>query len=454
MRILHIGSGFRPFRRGGLVAYVEDLMDAQVARGDEVAYFFSGRSYPLVPGPRLRRWRRGGVAMLEMLNSPLYDHGRQPRREVAEPHVERLAREVIAEVRPDVVHVQELAGLPSSVLDVARDAGVPVVVTLQDYFLLCPTFKLLDAAGQVCLRREIGADCVATTALDGRHRGLMYEETVRHDAPRLPDLAARAAAKLAPPQRESARPDASAFQRRRDVNVERLSRADVVIAMSHRVAEIHAQLGVDPARLRTVALTLAHIERLTPRTPRPGASVTFATLAAFESIPKGGRLLLDALHAMRAAPGSFRLLVFGYADPMFVREAEALAGVELRGPFKPADLDGLLDEVDVGLMTSVWEEAYGYAGVEFLAKGIPLVANAIGGVVDYVRDGETGWLNASRSAAELAALLDRLAADPGEVAVMAARVRERRDAIVKPMSVHADEMDAIYRDCVTATRAV
>jgi len=37
---------------------------------------------------------------------------------------------------------------------------------------------------------------------------------------------------------------------------------------------------------------------------------------------------------------------------------------------------------------------------------------------------------------------------------MAARVRERRDAIVKPMPVHADEMDAIYRHCVTATRAV
>jgi glycosyltransferase involved in cell wall biosynthesis len=448
MRILHVGAGFRPFRRGGLVAYVEDLMDAQVARGDEVFYFFSGRSYPLAPGPRLRRWRQRGVAMLEMLNSPLYDHGRQPKREISEPRVEALLEAVVAEVRPDVVHVQELAGLPSSIIDVARAAGVPVVVTLQDYFFLCPTFKLLDARGEVCLRREIGADCVATTALDGRHRGLMYEETIRHDLPQLPDLVPRAAAKLAPRQRESARPDAAAFQRRRDVNVERLNRADLVIAMSHRVAEIHAELGVERERLRTVHLTLAHIERLTPRAPRDGGEgpVTFASLAAFESVPKGGRLLLDALRTMQAPAGSFRLLVFGYADPMFVREVEAIPGVELRGPFKPEELDGLLDEVDVGLMTSVWEEAYGYAGVEFLAKGIPLVANAIGGVVDYVRDGETGWLNRARSPDGLAALLDRLAAEPGEVAAMAARVRERRGELVKPMPRHADEMDAIYRE--------
>ena len=53
-------------------------------------------------------------------------------------------------------------------------------------------------------------------------------------------------------------------------------------------------------------------------------------------------------------------------------------------PFAPAELDAILDEVDVGLMPSVWEEAYGYAGVEFLAKGIPVIANAIGGMPDYV----------------------------------------------------------------------
>jgi hypothetical protein len=62
------------------VAYVEDLMEEQVRRGHEVAYFFSGRQYPLARGPRLRRWERGGVAMLELVNSPLYDHVRQPKR--------------------------------------------------------------------------------------------------------------------------------------------------------------------------------------------------------------------------------------------------------------------------------------------------------------------------------------------------------------------------------------
>ena len=63
MRVLHVGCGFRPWRRGGLIAYIEDLMREQVRRGDEVAYFFSGRMYPRNRGPALRRWVRDDVPM-------------------------------------------------------------------------------------------------------------------------------------------------------------------------------------------------------------------------------------------------------------------------------------------------------------------------------------------------------------------------------------------------------
>jgi glycosyl transferase family 4 len=135
LRVLHLGSGFRPLRWGGVVAYVEDLMEEQARRGHELSYFFSGRHFPYVRRPRLRRRRRatGGV-LFEVISSPLYDHGRQPELELSEPRIERMLERVIQEVDPDVVHVQELVGLPSSVLDVARRAGVPTIVALHDYF--------------------------------------------------------------------------------------------------------------------------------------------------------------------------------------------------------------------------------------------------------------------------------------------------------------------------------
>jgi len=471
VRLLHVGSGFRPWRFGGLVAYAEDLMGEQVRRGHDVTYFFSGRQYPLLSGPRLKRWERGGVPMLEVVNSPLYDHGRQPELELAEPRIDRMLERVLREVRPDAVHVHELAGLPSSVLDVVHRSGTPAIVTLQDYFPLCSTFKLIDAGGRVCLRREIGADCVATTAADSRPPGLMVDATVVYHLKRLPLLRDIGATRrgihrlgTATATREAARRQASgpvtdprpeAFQHRREVNVERLNRADRIVAMSSRVAEIYSQLGVDADRLRRVQLTLGHIERLRPRRPRPGEPLKFATLAGFESVAKGARLLLEAMSALaaQASDGRFRLLVLGSVDPEFAEEARRIPGFEVRGRYRQEQLDAMLDEVDVGILPSIWEEAYGYAGIEFLAKGIPVIANAIGGMVDYTHPGETGWLNRSCSAAELARIMADIVEGPGQVVELNEKLRANRDSIVKPLARHADEMDELYRETIDSRAA-
>ncbi len=469
LSILHLGTGFRPWRRGGLVAYVEDLAWEQSNQGHEVAYLFSGRQYRFLSAPRLKRWQRRDVTMLEVINSPLYDHGRQPELELAEPRLERMLEWVLAERRPDVLHVQELAGWPSSVLDVARGAGVPVVFTLQDYFALCSTFKLLDSGRAVCLRSDIGADCVATTAQAPTDPALLFEATMRYDlhrrrlvrridgerrdalVTRLAHLVARGAGQPALERELDVSARASAFQRRRDANVERLNQTDRLIAMSGRVAEIYARLGVEPRRLQTMRLTLAHVERLVPR--RRGVSdrpVTFATLGGGESEAKGAGVLLGAARALfdEVGPDRFRLLIHGYVAPAVEEQAVRLPGVELRGLYMAHELDDVLEDVDVGIMPSIWEEAYGYAGVEFLAAGIPVIANQIGGMAEYVREHETGWLNPSCTAEGLARVMRDVIERPEQVAELSAKLLADHHSVVLPLADHAEEMDAVYREVI------
>ena len=189
MRLLHVGWGFSPWRSGGLIRYAEDVMALQAARGHEVHYLCSGRHYPRLAGPRLKRWTRAGVRVHEVVNPPILvgvERGtREPERDLDEPRLERLFRRLLVdEVRPDVVHVQELLGMPSSILDIAREAGVPVVMTLQDYFPLCPTLRLLDADGNRCLDPAVRPACAMACAGAPADAGPLVGRTLRFELTR------------------------------------------------------------------------------------------------------------------------------------------------------------------------------------------------------------------------------------------------------------------------------
>lgn len=467
--VLHVGWGFTPWLGGGLVAYAQGLMEAQAARGHDVAFFGAARHHPLRRRPRVRRWSRRGVAVHELLNSPIPQHWsagtRRPDADLSEPWTERAFARVLAERSPDVVHFQHLAGVPSSLLGLAREAGARVVVTLEDYLPLCPTLKLLDVDRAICLRRDVGAQCARCCSGAPADADHLVQQTVRYEltrlrqalpmarrmefaalGPRVAALLQRLPSRAGAPAPAATLPPPADYQRRREVNVARLNDADLLIAQSARLAEIYRELGVT-AELRCLRHTLPHIERLRPRRlAGPPRAVTFATLNGAQSAAKGAGALTGAVRRLLddGYAGRFRLLVLGQvADP--VRPTlEGLDGVELGGPYAAEALDSLLDPVDIGLVPSIWEEAFGYVGLEFLAKGIPVIGSALGGIVDYVHDGSTGWLNRSASADELARLMAAAIERPEEVLRLHRRVLERRAELIVPMRRHVDEVDAVY----------
>ena len=482
MKVLHVGLGFRPLRWGGLIAYAEDLMDAQVARGHEVAWFCCGRSYPFMQGPRLRRWKRRGIAMYEVLNTPVVMGGdlgpAYPERELDEPATEAMFRRTLDEFRPDVVHVQELLGLPSSLFGIARERGVPVLMTLEDYQPLCPTLKLYDAEGNICLRRQPGSMCAVCCRDAPLTNQNLIEQSLRHDEQwvleKVPGLkhvprprplvnAVRGAQQgvqrawrrrrgipdAVPEEPVSTAAPPEAYDRRRDVNVARLSEVDLLIAMSNRVAEIYAQLGVDASRIRVLHLTLDHIANLRPRRIESvGRPVRFATLAGCASAEKGSFLVRDTVRLLREqgfTERDYRLTIKGYLDDRVEGDLRADPAVELGTVYGPEHMDEMLDALDVGIVPSMWEEAYGYVGVEFLAKGLPVIGNAVGGITDYVREGETGWLN-DRTPEGMAAIMASIIRDPGQVAERNARILELRGDLVKSLPQHVDEMESVYAE--------
>jgi glycosyltransferase involved in cell wall biosynthesis len=126
--------------------------------------------------------------------------------------------------------------------------------------------------------------------------------------------------------------------------------------------------------------------------------------------------------------------------------------VEYIGRYKTDDLNELLEtlQIQVGIVPSIWEEAYGYVGVEFLAKGIPVLGNNIGGISDYLYTSETGWLNNSCTAEGLFDLIQKIIKHPFEIEIINQNLILNRKKYIKELEYHFEEMDAIYKNLVSA----
>jgi glycosyltransferase involved in cell wall biosynthesis len=477
MRILHVGFGFRPWVVNGLLIYCESVMDGQVDRGHEVAYFFTGRQLPLIRRPFLHRWQRRRIQMFEWVNSDLIVGSHRgtptPEHDLDHPPSEAAFRRVLREFSPDLVHVHDLGGLPSSLLDIARKDGRPVVMTIHDYHPVCPTVKLYDAHDRICLRPDPGEMCAVCCADAPEDNEIELANTLwyarqqlRRSVPGLDAALARtrtlsrAGARVidrvggvgpgAPGARatqRAPRAPASAYQRRRDVNLERLNRLDALVASSRRSAEIYRTLGVTEAPIELAPINPPHIEQLRPSgSRRPDRPVRFAVLNACSSTQKGADLLVQALAELssRGLEDRFGLFVYGSVAPQAEAPLQSHGSVELRGHYRVEDLGELLRDVDVGLLPSVWEEVYGFVGLEFLAAGIPVIGNQVGAIPEHVRPGETGWLNRSCSATELADLMAGAIESPDEVRALAENLMRCRGKLIESFEMGLTRLGGVY----------
>lgn len=67
-----------------------------------------------------------------------------------------LFRKMVERVKPDIVHLHNFAHqISPSILHVLRDLGIPAVMTMHDYKLVCPVYTLLSG-GELCERCSQG----------------------------------------------------------------------------------------------------------------------------------------------------------------------------------------------------------------------------------------------------------------------------------------------------------
>lgn len=237
----------------------------------------------------------------------------------------------------------------------------------------------------------------------------------------------------------------------------------VTVISSHTEAEVHAL--APGARVHRIPFggTVEMPAEAAPLRRAPGDPLRLLFVGRLVE-RKGVHVLLEALRLLRERaprPAVSLQVVGGGPELEPLRERAQRLGVaelvEFTGVVPREELERRFAACDCFVLPAVRDrkgdvEGLGVVLLEALAYGKPLIASASGGIVDIVRDGETGLLVPEGDAAALAGAVERVAADPA----LAARLAEagRRHA-VREFSWDGiiDDLIGVYRQVTPSSQA-
>lgn len=418
-RVLHVVHGWPPYNPAGTELYAAWLARRQAAWRPVAA--FARLADPARELGDAVELLDAGVRVRLLVNN-FTQRDPRSRNALRDRRIEADFRRLLADFRPDLLHVHHLAGHALSLPAIARRRGIPVVYQAQDWWAACARANLLDRDRRLCSGPGLGkcSRCLPATGLPPAplwNRAL-YAERRR--------LARRA-----------------------------LQSASAFVLGSRFILDSYRALGLLPEGTPVHLVPYGvEMDGLALRSRPPGRPLACGFVGSI--LPHKG--LHVAVAAFRAVdPTIATLTAWGDPNASPAYTAEVVAGglppnVTLAGRFPEEEKGRLLGGLDLLIVPSLGLESFGLVAREAMAAGVPVLASRLGALPEMF-DGrhpgeEAGALFSAGDAAELARWIERLAAEP------ALLDRWRRSLPpVHGMDAHAEEIEAVYAAVLAARGA-
>jgi glycosyltransferase involved in cell wall biosynthesis len=363
---------------------------------------------------------------------------RDPHELNVYPRVRAAFAGILDELEPDVVHVHHLIHLSADLVEEVKARGIPAVATLHDYWYLCSRVQLYIPGEGVCKGPAVFrcADCIGV------------ENELVHSMRRFAFLGDRAARLwMDTCSHVEWAKEHHWYERRFDRMRKALSLYDAIIANSEHLRRRYIRFGAPAGRIQVMTYGLNHA-LLRPARHAPTAAVRFGYTGSIVE-HKGIHVLLDAFRRVPEAS----LQIFGDTEVNeTVRHYRASMhpppNVRFMGGFDPRDIGRVLRGIDVLVVPSIWEEAYGMTVDEAKVAGIPVIASRTGGIPEHLKDGKEGFLFAPGDVDGLEHLVRRLAGRPDLVR----RLQPKGDD-VPTLHENAMDVEAVYRSVAARKRS-
>ncbi|ADK84375.1 glycosyl transferase group 1 [Desulfarculus baarsii DSM 2075] len=387
MKILQVAHNFPPLSWAGTENYTLGLSLALRRRGVEVEVI-----HPVFG-------RGQGLERLEMLGLPTWRVGLDDEPTLVSL-VDRRSAAIVCDVAQEggfeLIHAQHLLGFSAEVVYEAQRRGLPVVLTLHDFWIICPLIFGQTPSQKPCPGR-------------GRQNCLnCLMEAVSQAGPR-PDLL----------------PTLERFWRERDAYLgQMLKLPSKVLAVSRFVARTMAARGLAGPNMAVMPAGVVPFTLGPNPGPDPADGLVLAFMGNIMPL-KGPHLAARAIDGLAGA----RLEIHGkavnqpYAAGLLALCEDKPETFSYHGPYDISQRGGVLARCHALVVPSL-TESYCLTAREALFAGRPVLASDVGGIPEAVRHGQNGLLFPPGDWRSLRRLAQRLIERPEELAALTRGVRQ------------------------------
>ncbi|MBP6716764.1 MAG: glycosyltransferase, partial [Acidobacteria bacterium] len=306
--------------------------------------------------------------------------------------VETLVDAFLAEHHYDAVHVHGLGQLSTAPITVAKRHGIPTVMTLHDYWMLCEFWHLMTPDQQLCSGPDSAEKC------------------------------AQCYLKFRKPSREQAGLTLDYMQKRVVAFGDAFRQLDAAIAPSRYLASTFERFGLPGVQVNPLGMPAC--------VPQPKAEHRGLVLGFVGQIiaRKGIEVLLRSFSQLGHPDVS--LEIWGSSNEAaylqrIVRQVGAIPNAHYKGPYTPTDLPSILAGLDAVVVPSFMEN-YPLVVQEAFMNRTPVVASRAGGIPEVVHHGRNGLLFATGDAVDLERQLRSLIDRPEQLAAFASNIPPTR----------------------------
>ena len=354
MKILEICTGFPLSFQGGITNYVRSLAQQLYECGNEV-YVLGDEDN--------EKYEFHYVGYRTNLNGFVYGPLRDKKGL-------KWLKIFLEREKFDVIHVHMCINIDWDLYELLNQYHY--IVSLHDYFFICPRITMIDNCGASCEKYE-EEKCKKCISYLHRLKAARYIPKLFAPSNSATDYMPHVPQKISQMRYEKFR--------------KLLEQADYVLPVSNRVGEIYSNSGIN-ANYKTLHIGNISANEFDNRKAHvsDGSRVNLVYLGRL-SYYKGVNILTRIADEIDHGRNSIHF--WGYSGKY--KDLLRDHGILDHGKYDQNQLSDILSNMDIGLVLPIWEDNGPQVVMEMLNNKLPVIATRMGGIPDFINE-DNGYL--------------------------------------------------------------